>query len=1044
MQPFVERLAELCRAHVTRNKWVFAPTHAIGRTVGEQLALGGTNWLNLRFVTPLDIALRMGAPFLVERGIDPSEDGLGPALVMRLLLDLPEEGGYFRPLADQPTMAQALWGTIRELRMAGIKSSDLGPASFDSAAKHAELKALLGSYEQFLSTNKRGDMAAVYEEALLHRDWCPIQEPDCWTELPDVVWTPLQRRLMDAMPGERMVPVALSIPGATVPRRLAEAPVERIAPDRAISPLAFLLAASPESRVPSPESAVSLFHAGGREAEIDEVFRRLIRSAAPVDQVEIACASPEYASLIWEKACRHGFPVTVATGIPAALTRPGRAVLAWCDWIAGRFAAVDLRHMLQSGDVALDLPNGLSAGKAARLLARAEATWGRDTYKLALTRLARVYQRTSADEERSVESRDSARENAEACQALQGWIQALLDAVPEPETDGTLALARIVAAAEEFVETCCARTSALDGVARLALGEEIAELRSLDGFRCSLGQALGFVRERAVGLTIAPDRARPGHLHISTLPQAAYAGRPHLFVVGIEEGRVFPAAVEDPVLLDVERARISPLLRLSSDRTDEAVHAVLSRLAVAAESRAPSARLRQGSGGQAEPRVPPHITFSFSCLDTRQYRESLPSWLFLQAARLLNGEPGLTYEGLRKRLGEPVSCVPASQDRAVSEAGWWLAALKEAPESGRPQVLAHFEQVASGEAAARARAADGFSEYDGYAPAAGSALDPVANAIAVSSSTLQDAAICPHRHFIRRALRVEPVPDADRDRDAWLDPLTKGSELHELFAQLMRRCRNEHRRPEPEQDGWLLVLARDRLDALAREMPPPSPEVAERERGDLLRDVELFIRHEAARQDGEPIGFEVSFGRRFDGADDQEDALARVEPVAVPLRKGRRVLLNGRIDRIDRVSPSVYDVIDYKTGGFSRDKWEGTFAGGTRLQHALYEVAAAELLQPIDAHATVRQGVYLFTSARGALERVVIPNPGPAETAAVLEDLLSVISSGVFVHTSDKDDCRYCDFGRACGVGAPERAKRKLQNMAEARLDCVRKLAGHD
>ena len=32
------------------------------------LARGGTNWLNLRFVTPLDIALRMGAPFLVERG----------------------------------------------------------------------------------------------------------------------------------------------------------------------------------------------------------------------------------------------------------------------------------------------------------------------------------------------------------------------------------------------------------------------------------------------------------------------------------------------------------------------------------------------------------------------------------------------------------------------------------------------------------------------------------------------------------------------------------------------------------------------------------------------------------------------------------------------------------------------------------------------------------------------------------------------------------------------------------------------------------------
>ena len=51
---FVEQLAWLCREHVTRNKWVFVPTHAIGRTLGERIALSGTNWLNLRFVTPLD------------------------------------------------------------------------------------------------------------------------------------------------------------------------------------------------------------------------------------------------------------------------------------------------------------------------------------------------------------------------------------------------------------------------------------------------------------------------------------------------------------------------------------------------------------------------------------------------------------------------------------------------------------------------------------------------------------------------------------------------------------------------------------------------------------------------------------------------------------------------------------------------------------------------------------------------------------------------------------------------------------------------------
>jgi hypothetical protein len=211
--PFIEQLASLCRADVTRAKWVLVPTHAVGRTIGERIALGGTNWLNLRFVTPLDAALRMGAPFLVERGIEPSEEGLGPALIMRLLLALPKGGGHFRPLADQPAMAQALHTTIRELRMAGVRSSDLTAPAFENPVRHAELQALLASYERYLTDTRRGDMATVYEEAVRHPDWCPIQPVDCWTELPDTLWAPLQRALIDRIPGERIVPRTLATAG---------------------------------------------------------------------------------------------------------------------------------------------------------------------------------------------------------------------------------------------------------------------------------------------------------------------------------------------------------------------------------------------------------------------------------------------------------------------------------------------------------------------------------------------------------------------------------------------------------------------------------------------------------------------------------------------------------------------------------------------------------------------------------------------------------------------------------------------------------------
>ena len=89
--PFVSQLATLCSNSPTAPKWVIVPTHARGHTIGDRLVLEGTNWVNLRFKTPFDLALEMAAPFLVEQGLNPVSDDIGPLLIMRLLVQLPAE-----------------------------------------------------------------------------------------------------------------------------------------------------------------------------------------------------------------------------------------------------------------------------------------------------------------------------------------------------------------------------------------------------------------------------------------------------------------------------------------------------------------------------------------------------------------------------------------------------------------------------------------------------------------------------------------------------------------------------------------------------------------------------------------------------------------------------------------------------------------------------------------------------------------------------------------------------------------------------------------
>ena len=123
-----------------------------------------------------------------------------------------------------------------------------------------------------------------------------------------------------------------------------------------------------------PKTPIAVFHAGGREAEIEEVFRRILATGATLDQVEIACASDAHLALVWEKALRHNWPVTLGAGIPATFTRPGRALLGLCDWIETDFSAGHLRRLLQSGDMSVEEHEGFTAGPGR---SRARACGGR-------------------------------------------------------------------------------------------------------------------------------------------------------------------------------------------------------------------------------------------------------------------------------------------------------------------------------------------------------------------------------------------------------------------------------------------------------------------------------------------------------------------------------------------------------------------------------------------------------------------------------------------------------------------------------------------
>jgi hypothetical protein len=258
----------------------------------------------------------------------------------------------------------------------------------------------------------------------------------------------------------------------------------------------------------------------------------------------------------------------------------------------------------------------------------------------------------------------------------------------------------------------------------------------------------------------------------------------------------------------------------------------------------------------------------------------------------------------------------------------------------------------------------------------------------------------------------------------------------------MRAARAERRRPSLEIDGpRLRQWGAGRLALLRVEMPPPSEEVFARESREFLEDLDAFIAAECAGRHGsDPVAFEVPFGFAPDDRDDEP--LASRAPLVIPIDGRRRFVLHGRIDRVNRLAPRTYEVADYKSS-FFRDAWQGVFAGGTRLQHAIYGAAARQLLQATDPGARVVRGTYLFPRVRGFGARKAFDAPSDDALREVLRDLADVIGGGAFAPADEGQSCRWCEFAAACHASNEAQVGVKVRDEDNAALAPYRRLRSH-
>ncbi|MCS7033549.1 MAG: PD-(D/E)XK nuclease family protein, partial [Phycisphaerae bacterium] len=256
---------------------------------------------------------------------------------------------------------------------------------------------------------------------------------------------------------------------------------------------------------------------------------------------------------------------------------------------------------------------------------------------------------------------------------------------------------------------------------------------------------------------------------------------------------------------------------------------------------------------------------------------------------------------------EPVSVIPASSPRKVVEMlARWARHAAELP-IDPADASALYQALVPGETGSetvrrlidRCWPALSYANRPMLSPAI--VTEMFGTELLASASQLETYAQCPFRHFARYSLRLQQRPEPQ------VSALDLGNLYHQVLERLVRRQIerrqpwNRAHRPKPEEVAEIAAAVAAELRSRVMLVSARNQFLASQ----AQQRVQEVLDHEhTAGQAGSlrPLAVELSFG-----FDDSELA-----PLSLQTSDGRKVLLRGRIDRVDG-GDGVLAAFDYKS-----------------------------------------------------------------------------------------------------------------------------------
>lgn len=920
------------------------------------LALAGHPTLNLHIGTPEDIARQIAEASLLAAGLKPlvrDADAIAfDPILAEILRDAPDNP--FSRAGLSPGLSRAIHRTLRALRIAGIRPEEISRQKRDP--KLQTLARIYVAYQDLIETEGWYDGADLFPKACEMLGKGGVRRPDAVAILDETPVPGIARDFIGVYAEERLQRIGRDGEGTPRPTDVAISSCDLPDPIDAgeVAPAGHLLA----RRVTALDlGSLTVAEASGPDVEARAALQILLDERIPLDSAEIAyTAETPFLAALHNAVQRFDIKATYGAGIPVTYSRPGRALVAFYEWMADDYAVDTLALACRTGLISL----GSSLERGETLEPYQFATWmlrngiriGRDSYQGAVSR--------AQAGEGPPDLRDP-RLDGPCCRVLEALLGVLPDTSPCSGAD-------VATSGIRFLEAFVPFSGEGEAPARDSM---LRRLRELQKALHATGPEPDLARRFTQLVSdhrIQAGAPQPGRLNIVPLSRAGYAGRDRLCILGLDESTFPGGAAEDPVLLDDERGRVSPDLDLIRTRPSDAVwHFV---------------RLLGAAPG------PVHLFASTRAI--ADGRETFPAPLIQQIQQTMNEKT--------PRVG--VLADPATP--ALSE-NLWMLPRRAHP--GYDKLLnARFPWLDSGLDAHNARAGYRLTRFHGFT----SQPDPdlALTSHPQSASRLEVLLQCPYRYFLRHVLGVTPFDDGMGDPARWLTPLQFGDLLHAILSKFMRELTDQGTRPGPEHRDRLREVTLVEVERHRIWFPEPGPEAMKVDVQRLLHAGEVFLASEGAQARVDPLGFEVSFGFGDEGG------LNHPEIILLDLGKNLRIPFRGLIDRVDRQSDR-YTIWDYKTGSaYGYD--EADLFSGHHLQWALYGFALQTILDTRGEDDRPIESGYFFTSDREHGRRIRATLPDRAEVGRLLEPHAFLVEKGAFPPIQRDDQCRFCDYAPIC------------------------------